>query len=225
MCSLTEKQKAIVRFIYSFQYDFNMAPSVYEIGNHFGLKIPSVFAHLESLLKKRVITKDSKARSIRLIQSNEYVQSLKIPSFHKPCHYSIPVLTSPVYKNINNNYSSKINDYYNFDCHVYHKLTGEYGVYALLIDQYNQYLSTGLNLNDLLLINPDVSFIVKDSIILASISGKLSIYRCLQWKYGIYQMIPWGNDIQRDSASIIKGEQADLNIFGTIIGLHRAFSR
>ena len=222
MCFLTDKQKAIVRFIHSFQYDFNMAPTVYEIGNHFGLKIPSVFAHLESLIKKRIIVKDSKARSIHLIGNNKFVQSLKIPSQHYPALYSIPVIKNPICKRINN-----INDSYNtkthclFDSHIYHRLIGEYGVYALFIDQYNQYLSTVLDDGDLLLVNPDTSFITQNSIILASVAEKLSIFRCIQWRYGLYSMIPWGEE--ETESNCFSGEQIDLNVFGVVIGLQRSF--
>ena len=91
MHTLTEKQRAILRFIYIYRYDFDMSPTVYDIAYHFGLKIPSVFAHLSSLVKKRLITKTGKARSIKLIATEEQLAELDIPISHNPGIYSIPV--------------------------------------------------------------------------------------------------------------------------------------
>ena len=76
MHTLTEKQRAILRFIYIYRYDFDMSPTVYDIAYHFGLKIPSVFAHLSSLVKRRLITKTGKARSIKLIATEEQLAEL-----------------------------------------------------------------------------------------------------------------------------------------------------
>lgn len=43
-----------------------MAPTVYEIAEHFHIKTSTVFAHLRSLQKKNFLSRSSKARSISL---------------------------------------------------------------------------------------------------------------------------------------------------------------
>lgn len=216
MICLTVKQKAIARFIHSFRYDFDMSPTVYEIAYHFGLKIPSVFAHLDSLVKKRIITKSTKARSIRLIENTDVLSEFKIPGNHLPGMYSIPVVYSPFYKQPN-----KVKGEFSFDGKVYQKLVGEYNAYALTIDEDNLHLSKNLNLNDFLLINPDMPFIVEGSIILSSRNGKLSVCRCSRWRHGNFELIPWEWEEGSDVDHSISGDQADLNILGSVIGLCR----
>ena len=66
MKSLTEKQKAMLEFIEDFQDRESMAPTVYEIAEHFGVKTSTVFAHLKALERKNQLQRSSKARSINL---------------------------------------------------------------------------------------------------------------------------------------------------------------
>lgn len=66
MKGLTQKQKDILNFIRRFMNKEKMAPTVYEIGDHFNIKTSTVFAHIKSLQKKNFLTRSSKARSIAL---------------------------------------------------------------------------------------------------------------------------------------------------------------
>lgn len=66
MKGLTEKQRNILDFIEDFMEVNMMAPTVYEIAEHFGIKTSTVFAHVRSLQKKNYLTRSSKARSIAL---------------------------------------------------------------------------------------------------------------------------------------------------------------
>ena len=66
MKGLTEKQRNILNFIEDFMEVNIMAPTVYEIAEHFKIKTSTVFAHLRSLQKKNFMTRSSKARSISL---------------------------------------------------------------------------------------------------------------------------------------------------------------
>lgn len=66
MKGLTEKQRSILNFIEDFMEVNMMAPTVYEIAEHFNVKTSTVFAHLRSLQKKNFLTRSSKARSISL---------------------------------------------------------------------------------------------------------------------------------------------------------------
>lgn len=66
MKGLTDKQRNILNFIEDFMEINVMAPTVYEIAEHFNVKTSTVFAHLRSLQKKNFLTRSSKARSISL---------------------------------------------------------------------------------------------------------------------------------------------------------------
>ena len=66
MKGLTEKQRNILNFIEDFMEVNVMAPTVYEIAEHFNIKTSTVFAHLRSLQKKNYMSRSSKARSISL---------------------------------------------------------------------------------------------------------------------------------------------------------------
>ena len=64
MKGLTDKQRNILDFIEDFMEVNMMAPTVYEIAEHFGIKTSTVFAHVRSLQKKNFLTRSSKARSM-----------------------------------------------------------------------------------------------------------------------------------------------------------------
>ena len=61
-----EKQKNMLDFIDDFLDREGMAPTVYEIADHFGIKTSTVFAHLKALQRKNQLARSSKARSISL---------------------------------------------------------------------------------------------------------------------------------------------------------------
>ena len=71
MKGLTGKQKKIVEFIREFTGVMGMAPTIYEIAEHFGIKTSTVFAHIRALQKKSVLHRSSKARSISLMKSGK----------------------------------------------------------------------------------------------------------------------------------------------------------
>ena len=85
MKGLTEKQKNMVDFIENFMSTVGMAPTIYEIAEHFKIKTSTVFAHVRALQKKGVLTRSSKARSISL---NKPRRKNRIPAGVQ----SIPVL-------------------------------------------------------------------------------------------------------------------------------------
>ena len=66
MTGLTQKQKNIIEFINEFMTTQEMAPTIYEIAEHFHIKTSTVFAHIRALQKKNYLTRSSKARSISL---------------------------------------------------------------------------------------------------------------------------------------------------------------
>ena len=66
MKGLTEKQQNIIRFIGEFTVQEHMAPTVYELADHFHIKTSTIFAHLKALQQKGMLTRTSQARSIKL---------------------------------------------------------------------------------------------------------------------------------------------------------------
>ncbi|MBE6368615.1 MAG: repressor LexA [Lentisphaerae bacterium] len=66
MKDLTDKQKSILDYIDDFLDKEGMAPTVYEIADHFQIKTSTVFAHLKALQRKDQLSRSSKARSITL---------------------------------------------------------------------------------------------------------------------------------------------------------------
>jgi len=76
MKGLTEKQKCILDFIEEFSDKEGMAPTVYEIADHFKIKTSTVFAHIRALQRKNELTRSSKARSIALTRSKKKTKHL-----------------------------------------------------------------------------------------------------------------------------------------------------
>lgn len=79
MKGLTEKQKKILDFIENFSEKEGMAPTVYEIADHFDIKTSTVFAHIRALQRKNELTRSSKARSIALTRRKAKHMSFVLP--------------------------------------------------------------------------------------------------------------------------------------------------
>ena len=83
MKELTEKQKLVLDFIEDFQDREGMAPTVYEIAEHLGVKTSTVFAHLKALERKNQLQRSSKARSINLLGGRRALRTMHM-SFALP---------------------------------------------------------------------------------------------------------------------------------------------
>ena len=68
MKGLTDKQRHILNNIEDFMNSVDMAPTVYEIADHFKIKTSTVFAHLRALQKENFLSRSSKARSTALLK-------------------------------------------------------------------------------------------------------------------------------------------------------------
>ncbi len=66
MKNLTAKQKAILDFVHDFSRQQGMAPTIYEISEHFSIKPASACSHIKALQQKGYVTRSSKARSLSL---------------------------------------------------------------------------------------------------------------------------------------------------------------
>ncbi|MBQ6474214.1 MAG: repressor LexA [Victivallales bacterium] len=75
--ALTDKQRAVLEYISQFSHHVGMAPTIYEISEHFHIKSATAFAHVRALQRKGYVVRSSKARSLLLTHQE------------KPRHYSM----------------------------------------------------------------------------------------------------------------------------------------
>ncbi len=85
MKGLTAKQEEFLNFIEKFINTQGMAPTVYEIADHFEIKSATSFAHIRALQRKGYLTRSSKARSIALTRTTTMPKHLSLT-------LSVPVL-------------------------------------------------------------------------------------------------------------------------------------
>ncbi|MCH2205208.1 MAG: transcriptional repressor LexA [Lentisphaerales bacterium] len=85
MKGLTDKQQEILDYIENFLNTKGMAPTVYEIADHFDIKSATSFAHIRALQRKGYLTRSSKARSLALTKSSSMPRHLSMA-------LSVPVL-------------------------------------------------------------------------------------------------------------------------------------
>lgn len=82
MKGLTDKQQAVLDYINTFTEQEGMAPTIYEISEHFLVKPATAFAHVRALQRKGYVKRSSKARSLALTRQNKpklFSLSLSIP--------------------------------------------------------------------------------------------------------------------------------------------------
>ena len=68
MKGLTVKQQDFLDFIGDFTKNMHMAPTIYEIAAHLGVRPSTAFVHLNALCKKGVVSRSGKARSILIAE-------------------------------------------------------------------------------------------------------------------------------------------------------------
>lgn len=77
---LTERQRAILKFLQEYQDEFGMAPSRQEIAEHFGFSPKAADDHLKALERKGVLRLRSDiARGIQLLQLEREPEQLMLP--------------------------------------------------------------------------------------------------------------------------------------------------
>jgi repressor LexA len=69
MKGLTEKQQSMLDYIAYFMQTESMAPTVYELAEHFNIKSATALAHLRALQRKGYVNRSSKARSLTLVHA------------------------------------------------------------------------------------------------------------------------------------------------------------
>ncbi len=73
MKEMTRRQLAIVNFIREFRARESKPPTIAEIAHGFGMTESSAFTHVDALRKKGVLTRSSRARSLRLQKIASFV--------------------------------------------------------------------------------------------------------------------------------------------------------
>lgn len=207
MRGLTEKQKEIMNFIQRFSEKENMAPTVYEIANHFKIKTSTVFAHIKALQKKDFLTRSSKARSI----------ALKHPK-KQPRHmsFSLPI---PLLGRINAGMPTDATEYREDMLHFDKRLIGDANpsnVFALRV--------TGESMRDLGILDSDIVIVKqtnqakKGDVVVALVDNESTVKSFYPLPKGQIELRPANSDFK---TQIYPAEE--VSIQGLVIGLQRAY--
>jgi len=204
MKGLTAKQKNIVEFIEEFSGTMEMAPTIYEIAEHFGIKTSTVFAHIRALQKKNILQRSSKARSISLTKSG---RRSKVPA--GAC--SVPVVeSSDASLNAKGSGKSLI-----CDSKLFSSTIGGKDLFAVHVRGHE--LGMGFLDGDMLLIKPSSGSISEGDLLLMMENGKPAVRSCEKNEDGMLRLI--SGEPGRQSVSI---RQNDLPLKGVIVGLQRS---
>ncbi len=203
MKGLTKKQKKIVDFIGAFSNTMGMAPTIYEIAEHFGIKTSTVFAHIRALQKKSALQRSSKARSISLAKP---VKRKNLPAGAQ----SIPVLES-------NSWNEKPVPGKNLVCDtkLFRNAIGEKDIFAIHITG-KDFEPFGVLDGDMLLIkNPSNAVVKGDLLLTEGANGKAQLSSCLDYHNGIFEL-------QSGGKNHVKVSKNDLPLRGIVVGLQRS---
>lgn len=209
MKELTEKQKDILNYIEDFIEQETMAPTVYEIADHFGIKTSTVFAHLRSLQRKNWLTRSSKARSISLSKPKRKSRFMSLSM-------SIPLLGR-----INAGHPAEAGEYRESEIFVSQTLLERKGAstaFALRV--------SGESMRDLGIYDGDVVIVkqvapgdVKNGDIVVALIGSENTVKS-------YYSVPGGKIELRPANSEFQPQiypSGDVRIQGKVIGLHREY--
>lgn len=197
MKGLTGKQKNIVEFIGDFTHAMGMAPTIYEIAEHFGIKTSTVFAHIRALQKKDILQRSSKARSI----------SIKHPK--RRAHMPPGAQTVPVR-------GTDQNEKVICDTKLFNRSRGAKDVFAMRVKGADM-IGMGILEGDMLLLkNPGRAPVAAGDLLLTEQNGKVALCSCLSNENGTCELLSRGK-------SHFSVRQQDLPLKGIVIGLQRSF--
>ncbi len=209
MKDLTEKQKDILNYIEDFIEQESMAPTVYEIADHFGIKTSTVFAHLRSLQRKNWLTRSSKARSISLSKPKKKNRFMSLSM-------SIPLLGR-----INAGYPVEAGEYLESEIFVSQALIerkGAANAFALRV--------SGESMRDLGIYDGDVVIVkqvapgdVKNGdIVVALVNNENTVKSYFSLPGGQVELRPANSEFQPQVYP-----SRDVTVQGKVIGLHREY--
>ncbi len=202
MKGLTAKQKNIVDFIEDFSATMEMAPTIYEIAEHFKIKTSTVFAHIRALQKKGILQRSSKARSISLAKSK---RKNKIPAGA----HTIPVVDS-----VSSQKALPKREVI-CDSKMFRKTLGDKNVFAVEVKGAD--LGHGIFHGDLILVKTRPQNIAPGDLLLMMENGKPVIHSCESCDNGVFELKSSGPDKKNTHFSV-----ADAPIKGIVIGVQRS---
>jgi len=205
---LTQKQKNILDYIDDFLDREGMAPTVYEIADHFGIKTSTVFAHLKALQRKEQLSRSSKARSI----------ALKNRDHHQPAHMSF-TLSIPLLGRINAGMPSDSPAMMEEEFFVAGKLAElgrNHPLFALRV--------SGESMRDLGIFDGDIVIVQSDSsvkngdVVVALVNNETTVKSYFPQAGGVIELHPANKDFQ------IQSYPAEaVAVQGKVIALQREF--
>ncbi len=209
MKDLTDKQKDILNFIEDFIEQESMAPTVYEIADHFSIKTSTVFAHLRSLQRKNWLTRSSKARSISLSKPKKKARFMS---------FSMPI---PLLGRINAGFPAEASEYQESEIYVSQALIerkGANSAFALRV--------SGESMRDLGIYDGDVVIVkqvapgdVKNGdIVVALVNNENTVKSYFSIPGGKVELRPANSDFATQTYS-----SKDINVQGKVIGLQREY--
>lgn len=208
MKGLTLKQKRILDFIDSFMASNVMAPTVYEIAEHFKVKTSTVFAHIRALQKKNCLSRCSKARSIKL---NKPARK----SRQKGSFRAIPFV-NPL-KNVADTSASLDPSHILYsDSLLPDGKANQKSIFAMRVTG-NSLSSKGLIDGDIVIIKKHAETIKPGDIVVLQENGATTLRACRQ----IDEMNIEFN--AADSESTVSMPKTQVPLHGVVIGLQRAF--
>ncbi len=196
MKGLTGKQKKIVNFVEEFTRTMGMAPTIYEIAEHFGIKTSTVFAHIRALQKKDVLHRSSKARSICLAHPKHRKNTIPAGA------QAVPVRGTERGENVI------------CDTKLFNRSLGEKDVFAMRVHGIDM---TGMGIleGDMLLLKSPASTITAGDLLITEQNGKNALCSCIRNNNGTCEL-----QTQGKQHFFIK--QQDLPLKGIVIGLQRS---
>lgn len=206
MKNLTEKQKNILDFIDDFLDREGMAPTVYEIADHFDIKTSTVFAHLKALERKEHLSRSSKARSITLRRRKK---SAKVP--HMSFVLSIPLL-GRINAGMPSDSPAQVEGEFPV-CGKLAELAGKSKLFALKI--YGESMrDLGILDGDIVVVQSDAQ--IKDGDVVAALVNGESTVKSFYLKNGQVELHPANADFKVQSYPA-----SEVTVQGKIIALHR----
>ena len=205
MKGLTEKQRNILDFIEDFMEVNMMAPTVYEIAEHFGIKTSTVFAHVRSLQKKNFLTRSSKARSIALKHPHK---KLRRPAGLR----SVPLFNSP--EEAGTTKGKNFSEIF-YDSSILKNASDLKKLFALRIQ--GKMGDFGMMEGDIAILKRTPEKLKNGDIVLMKIDGVPQLRSCHELEPGIMEFISHDQD-----KSAVRSGSGTVPVEGLVVGLQRS---
>lgn len=206
MKGLTIKQKSILDYISEFTKKEGMAPTIYEISDHFDIKSPTAFAHVRALQRKGCLNRSSKARSIALAGANR-------PRYFS-MNLSIPIL-GRISAGITSDSPEQVEKHMLIDSSMVPNFASRDDLFGLIVQ--------GESMRDLGILDGDIAIISKKftlhngDIVVAMVDGDTTI-KSLYRQENQWELRPANSDFQSRYVPLDQ-----LSVQGVLVGLQRQY--